>query len=242
MTRLNEYGQPIGYPVSEWSPRPQPPHATIEGSFCRLEPINAKHHGAELFAANATAPDERAWTYLYAEPFHHYDEFHAYLKKIETSLDPLFFAVVDNKTRLAVGYLSLMRIDHVQGVIEVGHINYSPLLQRTPAGTEAIYLLMKLAIATLGYRRFEWKCDSLNLPSRNAALRYGFTFEGIFRQALIYKGRSRDTAWFSVIDSEWLTIKTALETWLSPDNFKLDGSQRTSLAEIRQLKKCKLPA
>lgn len=242
MTHLNEYGQPIGNPVSDWSPRPLPPHATIEGRFCRLEPINAKRHGAELFAANASATDERAWTYLFSEPFHHYDEFHSYLEKVETSLDPLFFAIVDNKTQRSVGYLSLMRIDHVHGVIEVGHINYSPLLQRTPAGTEAIYLLMKLAFSTLGYRRFEWKCDSLNVPSRNAALRYGFTFEGIFRQAVIYKGRSRDTAWFSIIDSEWRTIKEALEIWLSPDNFELDGSQRTSLANIRQRLESKVTA
>ncbi|MDL2356034.1 MAG: GNAT family protein [Pseudomonadota bacterium] len=242
MTRLNDYDQPIGDAVSEWSPRPLPPHATIEGRFCRLEPINAKRHGADLFAANTTAPDGRAWTYLFTEPFTRCEEFCVYLEKIEASRDPLFFAVVDSKTERAVAYLALMRIDPAHGVIEVGNINYSPLMQRTPAATEAQYLLMKLAFDTLGYRRFEWKCDSLNAPSRYAALRYGFTFEGIFRQAMVYKGRSRDTAWFSIIDSEWLAIKAAMETWLSPDNFEPDGSQCMSLVDIRQRLVSKVPA
>ncbi|WP_028601266.1 GNAT family N-acetyltransferase [Ottowia thiooxydans] len=234
MTRLNDYGQPIGDPVSEWTPRRLPPRATIEGHFCRLEPINAKRHGADLFAANTTALDGRAWTYLFAEPFTRCEEFNVYLEKLETSDDPLFFAVVDGKTQRAVGFLSLMRIDPAHGVIEVGNINYSPLVQRTPAATEAQYLLMKLAFTTLGYRRFEWKCDSLNAPSRSAALRYGFTFEGIFRQAVVYKGRSRDTAWFSIVNSEWPGIKAAMESWLSPGNFEPDGSQRMSLVDIRQ--------
>ena len=242
MTRLNDYGQPIGNPVSEWSRRQPPTHAAIDGRFCRLEPINAARHGNALFAANATAPDERAWTYLFTEPFTHREDFRLYLEKMETSSDPLFFAVVDNKTQRAVGYLSLMRIDHVHGVMEVGNINYSPLLQRTPGGTEALYLLMDLAFSTLGYRRLEWKCDSLNAPSRNAALRYGFTFEGTFRQAVIYKARSRDTAWFSIIDSEWPIIKHALERWLSPDNFEPDGSRRRSLTDIRRSFASDVPA
>ena len=153
---------------------------------------------------------------------------------MQTSTDPLFFAVVDGKTQRAVGYLTLMRTDPAFGVVEVGNINYSPLVQRTPAATEAQYLLMTLVFDTLGYRRFEWKCDRLNAPSRSAALRLGFTFEGIFRQALVYKNRSRDTAWFSIIDSEWPAVKAALETWLASDNFEPDGSQRRSLADIRQ--------
>jgi RimJ/RimL family protein N-acetyltransferase len=127
-----------------------------------------------------------------------------------------------------------MRIDPAHGVIEVGNINYSPLVQRTPAATEAQYLLMKLVFDTLGYRRFEWKCDSLNAPSRRAAQRLGFRFEGVFRQAVVYKGRSRDTAWFSIIDSEWPAVRAAMEAWLSPDNFSSDGTQRTSLADIRR--------
>ncbi len=234
MPRINDYDQPIGDPVPGWSPRPRPAHTTLEGRFCRLEPINAQRHGPELFAAMATAPDDRAWTYLFNEAFTSREAFIAYLEPMQTSTDPLFFAVVDGKTQCAVGYLTLMRIDPAFGVVEVGNINYSPLVQRTPAATEAQYLLMTLVFDTLGYRRFEWKCDRLNAPSRSAALRLGFTFEGIFRQALVYKNRSRDTAWFSIIDSEWPAVKAALETWLASDNFEPDGSQRRSLADIRQ--------
>lgn len=242
MTHLNDYGQAIGELVPAWSPRPLPPRAPLHGRYCHLESINAKRHGAELFDAYATAPDERAWTYLFAQPFAQREAFQAYLEQSETSLDPLLFAVVDNTTGRAVGYLSLMRMDPANGVMEVGNINFSPLLQRTPAASEALCLLMTLAFSTLGYRRFEWKCDSLNLPSRQAALRYGFTFEGIFRQAVIYKGRTRDTAWFSIIDGEWPAVKSALETWLSPDNFEPDGNQRNSLAEIRRRLESGMPA
>ncbi len=234
MTRQNEYGQPIGDAVPGWSPRPLPRHATIEGRYSRLEPIDAQRHGPDLFAANTAAPDGRAWTYLFQEPFAQYEAFHVHLEQMQNSRDPLFFAVVDSKTQRAVGYLGLMRIDPAHGVIEVGHINYSPLVQRTPAATEAQYLLMKLVFDTLGYRRFEWKCDSLNAPSRSAAQRLGFRFEGVFRQAVVYKGRSRDTAWFSIIDSEWPAVKAAMEAWLSPNNFSSEGAQRMSLADIRR--------
>jgi RimJ/RimL family protein N-acetyltransferase len=234
MTRLNEYDQPIGDAVPGWSPRPLPPRANIEGRYCRLEPVDAKRHGPDLFAANTSAPDGRAWTYLFQEPFAQYEAFHVHLEHMQTSRDPLFFAVADSKTQRAVGYLALMRIDPAHGVIEVGHINYSPLVQRTPAATEAQYLLMKLVFDTLGYRRFEWKCDSLNAPSRRAAQRLGFRFEGVFRQAVVYKGRSRDTAWFSIIDREWPAARAAMEAWLSPDNFSSDGTQRVSLTDIRR--------
>ncbi len=196
--------------------------------------MDAQRHGANLYAALASAPDSRAWTYLFTEPFANQEACIDYLTSMQASKDPMFFAVVDRQTQRAVGYLTLMRIDPTFGVIEVGNINYSPVLQRTPAATEAQYLLMKLVFDTLGYRRFEWKCDSLNAPSRSAALRLGFTFEGIFRQAVVYKGRSRDTAWFSIIDGEWLTVKEAMQTWLSAENFQPDGSQRKSLVAIRQ--------
>jgi RimJ/RimL family protein N-acetyltransferase len=233
MTRLNEYDQPIGDPVPGWAPRPLPRHANLEGSYCRLEPIDAKRHGPDLFAAHAAAPDGRAWTYLFQEPFTHDEAFHTHLEHMQNSRDPLFFAVVNTQSQRAVGYLALMRIDPANGVIEVGHIHYSPLVQRTPAATEALYLLMDMMFGTLGYRRFEWKCDSLNAPSRHAAQRLGFRFEGVFRQAVVYKGRSRDTAWFSIIDSEWQGIRAAMVAWLSPDNFASDGQQRMSLADIR---------
>lgn len=241
MTRLNQYGQAIGQPLPHWSSRPRPPHSAIAGQFCRLEPVSAHRHGAELFAANTAGPDARSWTYLPTEPFTSEAEFHAYLTLIETSLDPLFFCVIDQRTKRAVGMLALMRIDPVYGVVEVGNIHYSPLIQHTPAGTEAIYLLMQLAFA-LGYRRLEWKCDSLNQPSRSAARRLGFSFEGIFRQALVYKGRSRDTAWFSIIDSEWPAIQAAMQAWLAPDNFEPDGQQRMPLADIRQQLAAEIPA
>jgi RimJ/RimL family protein N-acetyltransferase len=234
MTRLNEYDQPIGDAVLGWSPRLLPPRANIEGRHCRLEPVDAQRHGPDLFAAITSAPDGRAWTYLFQEPFAQYEAFQVHLEHMQTSRDPLFFAVADNTTQRAVGYLALMRIDPAHGVIEVGNINYSPLVQRTPAATEAQYLLMKLVFDTLGYRRFEWKCDSLNAPSRRAAQRLGFRFEGVFRQAVVYKGRSRDTAWFSIIDSEWPAVRAAMEAWLSPDNFSSDGTQRTSLVDIRR--------
>lgn len=234
MASHNEFGQPIGDAVPGWSPRPLPRRTSIEGQYCRLEPLTAELHGPELFAANTSAPDGRAWTYLFEEPFAEQAAFLAYLRKAQASTDPLFFAVVDLQTQRAVALLGLMRMDATHGAIEVGHINYSPLIQRTTAATEAQYLLMKTVFDELGYRRLEWKCDSLNAPSRQAALRLGFTFEGIFRQAVIYKGRSRDTAWFSVIDSEWQHVKAALEAWLSAENFLPDGTQRMALADIRE--------
>ena len=146
--------------------------------------------------------------------------------------DPLFHAVVDRANGRATGVASYLRIEERAGVIEVGHINYAPPLQRTPASTEAMYLMMRRVFDELGYRRYEWKCDALNAPSRAAARRLGFRFEGIFRQATVYKGRNRDTAWFSVLDSEWPALKAAFERWLSPENFDEDGRQRQSLASL----------
>ncbi len=149
-----------------------------------------------------------------------------------SSDDPLFHTIVDLATGKAVGVATFMRIDRAHGVIEVGNINYSPLLQRTPAATEAMFLMMRRVFDELGYRRYEWKCDSLNAPSRAAALRLGFQFEGIFRQAVVYKGRNRDTAWFSMIDSEWPALKRAYEQWLAPENFDAEGRQPRKLAEF----------
>jgi RimJ/RimL family protein N-acetyltransferase len=233
MPRTNAYGQAIGEPVDGWVERPRPPRTVLEGQYCRLEPLSAARHAPELFAANSAAEDGRAWTYLLHEPFTDLGAFTANIERAAASVDPLYFAVVDGATARAVGVLSLMRIDTEHGVVEVGDINYSPQLQRTRAATEAQYLLMQLAFDTLGYRRYEWKCDSLNAPSRSAALRYGFSFEGIFRQARVYKGRSRDTAWFSIIDGEWPLVKAAFEAWLAPGNFDAKSQQLRSLADIR---------
>jgi RimJ/RimL family protein N-acetyltransferase len=203
------------------------------GRYCRLEPVNVQRHGQELFAAYQQAPDDRDWTYLV-----HYrpataQDFNTYLGKLAKSEDPLNFAIIDAATNRAVGTAALMRIEPAHGVIEVGGITFSPLLQKTRAATESMYLMMRRAFDELGYRRYEWKCDSLNAPSRAAAQRYGFTFEGIFRQVLVYKGRSRDTAWFSIIDAEWPRIRAAFEAWLDPTNFNADGQQKRALSDLR---------
>jgi RimJ/RimL family protein N-acetyltransferase len=176
------------------------------------------------------------WTYLPYGPFPTETEYTDWLQARATESDPLFFTVIDLQRDTgpagAVGLVAYLRITPLQGCIEVGHLAYSPLLQRSPAATEAMYLMMRQAF-DLGYRRYEWKCDSLNAPSRAAALRLGFTFEGLFRQATVVRGRNRDTTWFSVIDSEWPTLRTAFERWLDPTNFDATGRQRASLASFR---------
>lgn len=233
MDRVNQFGQAIGYPVSGWSTRPRPPRAIISGRYCRLEPIDVERHSAELFAHYMEAPDARDWTYLFHERPDTLESFRNYLAGLSCMEDPLHFTVVDSGAHGAVGTAALHRIDCAHGVIEVGSITYSPRMKRTRAGTETIYLFMRLAFDELGYRRFEWKCDSLNVPSRAAAERFGFTFEGVFRRAIVYKGRNRDTAWYSVIAEEWPGIRQAFEKWLSPENFDQLGRQRRSLREIR---------
>lgn len=174
------------------------------------------------------------WTYLSVGPFASEATYLGWLKTVAPSEDPLFYAIVDRARGQAAGLASYLRIDPPNGVIEVGHLQFSPLMQRTPVATEAMYLMMRRAFEELGYRRYEWKCDALNAPSRAAALRYGFRFEGIFRQAVVYKGRSRDTAWFSILDREWPAIKDAFERWLDPANFDAEGHQRARLADLRQ--------
>ena len=241
-SRTNAYGQPIGEAMQGWTERQRPPRITLEGRYCRLEPLDARRHGDDLFAAYAAAPDGRAWTYLAPEPFTARSDFDAYLERNAASTDPLHYTVMDTGTGRAVGTLSLMRMDTANGVIEVGHVIFSPLLQRSRASTEAQYLLMKLVFETLGYRRYEWKCDSLNAPSRSAAARLGFSFEGIFRQLLVYKNRTRDTAWFSIIDGEWPLLKRAFDSWLSPDNFDARGAQVVALTDIRSRLMHKAPA
>ncbi len=232
--RRNEFGQPIGAPLPGWSPRPVPPRTAIEGRLCRVEPLDLERHAADLFAANSEDKDGRNWTYLPYGPFASLELFCGWVEAACRTADPLRHAIVDTASGHAVGVASLMRIDPSAGVIEVGGITYSPRLQRRPAATEAMYLLMRRVFDELGYRRYEWKCDSLNAPSRAAAQRLGFRYEGLFRQATVYKGRSRDTAWFSILDSEWPLLRAAFERWLDPGNFDADGRQRTSLAEARR--------
>ncbi|WP_144634148.1 GNAT family N-acetyltransferase [Bordetella genomosp. 13] len=228
----NEYGQPIGAPLPDWQPRPLPPRTPIQGRLCRLEPLDAARHGDDLAETFSQAPDGRGWTYLFKGPFFSRAEHLDYVAQQAASPDTLHHAVVDQLTGRAVGTLALMRMDPAHGVIEVGHVSFSPVLQRTALSTEAQYLLMRRVFDELGYRRYEWKCDSLNAPSRAAAQRLGFQFEGIFRQAVVYKGRTRDTAWFSIIDSEWPARKAAFERWLAPENFDDHGVQRRRLGEL----------
>jgi RimJ/RimL family protein N-acetyltransferase len=205
----------------------------MAGRYCRLEPVSCERHEADLFSAYSQAPDGRDWTYLFSDRPDTAQAFHDYLAKAEKSEDPLHFAIVDTSTHKPAGTAALMRIEPTHGVIEVGSITFSPLLKKTRAATEAMFLLMRRAFDELGYRRYEWKCDSLNAPSRAAALRYGFTFEGIFRQAVVYKGRSRDTAWYSITDPEWPRVRAAFETWLDPANFNADGRQTRRLSDLR---------
>ena len=227
----NALGQPVGAPLPDWKPVPRPPRTAMEGRFCRVEPLDPERHGADLYAANSLDNDARNFTYLSGGPFATREVYFEWLNGFCRGDDPLFHAIVDLASGKPVGVASFMRIDPANGVIEVGHINYSPLLQRKPAATEAMYLMMKRAFE-LGYRRYEWKCDSLNAPSRAAAQRLGFSYEGLFRQAIVYKGRTRDTTWYSIIDAEWPALRAAFERWLDPANFDAQGNQRVSLSSL----------
>ncbi len=233
---------PVGRALPDWSARPAPPRTVMEGRFCRLEPLDAGRHAHDLFAANQLDADGRNWTYLFQEPFADLASYRAWLEQVAKADDPLFHAIIDRNTGKPVGVATFMRIDRTHGVIEVGNINFSPLLQRTPAATEAMFLMMRRAFDELGYRRYEWKCDSLNAPSRAAALRLGFQYEGLFRQAVIYKGRNRDTAWFSMLDSEWPALRQGYEQWLGSDNFDGQGRQRRKLTELIAAARNELPS
>ncbi len=220
---INEHGQPVGLMVDGWSIPPPPARTPMTGRFVSLVPIDVDEHAPALFAA---FDDPAGWTYLKHGPFDDGDTFTQWMRAACTSSDPLFHTIiVDDR---AVGLASFLRIDPAAGSIEVGYLHFAPALQRTPASTEAMFLMMHRAFQ-LGFRRYEWKCDALNAPSRATALRLGFTFEGMFRQATIVKGRNRDTAWFSVTDTEWPAIRTEFERWLDPSNFDAAGRQLSRL-------------
>lgn len=227
----NHLGQLVGEPVLDWAPRARPGRRAHEGRYCRLEPLDAGRHTQDLWDANARDVEGRNWTYLLHGPYPSIADYRAWVQQAAVKDDPLAFAVIDGATGRAVGVAAYLRIAPEAGSIEVGHINFSPLLQRTPAATEAMYLMMRHAFE-LGYRRYEWKCDALNEPSRAAAVRLGFTFEGVFRQALVYKDRNRDSAWYAMVDKEWPALRAAYEQWLSPENFDADGRQRTRLSDL----------
>ena len=227
----NVLGQPIGRPVPDWQPPPRPARSPMAGRYCRLESVDPAHHAADLHAANARDPNGAMWTYLPYGPFPGLKAYQAWLESVAAGDDPHFLAIVDVASGTAVGLASYLRIDPANGSIEVGHLAYSPLLQRTPAATEAMFLMMQWAFAS-GYRRYEWKCNALNAPSRRAAMRLGFSYEGVFRQAGIVKGRNRDTAWYAAIDAEWPALEQAYRDWLAPENFDAGGRQRRSLASL----------
>jgi RimJ/RimL family protein N-acetyltransferase len=199
----------------------------MHGRYCDLVPLDASH-SATLFAAFDADATGTLWTYMPVGPFATAQDYAAWVETAQRSKDPLFFTIIAKDTGLPVGVASFLRIDPTNGVVEVGFITFAPALQRTPAATETTDLLMKRAF-DLGYRRYEWKCDALNAPSRNAAARLGFSYDGLFRQATVYKGRNRDTAWFSVLDQDWVRVDHAFQSWLDPANFDAQGKQLTAL-------------
>jgi RimJ/RimL family protein N-acetyltransferase len=228
---FNALGQSVGEPVPDWVAPPAPARQMLNGSFCRLEPIDPAVHAAVLHAANGEDVSGAMWTYLPYGPFATPADYREWMERTCVGEDPLFLAIVDLATGQAAGLAAYLRIDAANGVLEIGHLAYAPRLQRTAAATEAMYLMLRNAF-DLGYRRCEWKCDVLNEASRAAAVRLGFTYEGTFRQAVVRKGRNRDTAWYSIIDREWPARRTGFERWLAPANFDADGRQRRRLADL----------
>jgi RimJ/RimL family protein N-acetyltransferase len=228
----NEWGQTIGPAVEGWTERPVPEGRPLIGLSCRLERLNASLHGEDLAHAFKIGTPSPAWTYLPYGPFPTNQSFLDWLEGIGNKQDPLFYVLVSTSSNVALGVASYLRIDRLNGVIEVGHIHFSDLLKRTTMASEAMFLMMRHIFEDLGYRRYEWKCDALNQPSRRAAERLGFRFEGIFRQAIVYKSRNRDTAWYSIVDKQWPKIKEAYLRWLAPENFDPNGTNRISLASL----------
>jgi len=222
----------FGAPVPDWSPPPRPDATPLIGRTARLEPLNADIHAALLY--RAYQGQDAVWDYLPYGPFSSASQYHRWVRDVAGQPDPFFYAVRNVQSGAYDGALSLLRIDPQAGSIEVGHINFSPALQRTIAATEALYLTMEWAFRA-GYRRFEWKCDALNIPSRRAAQRLGLSYEGVFRQATIYKGRNRDTAWFAAIDADWPALQEAYRVWLDPANFDAAGRQIERLSDLTQL-------
>ncbi len=229
---MNDPGQPIGDEVAGWTGAKRPSRTSMEGRFCRMEPLATERHLADLFAAYSDDTDGRLWTYMTDGPFNSIEELRSWMEPACAADDPLFHALIDLATGKAVGMAAYMRIKPEHGVIEVGSITYAPWLQGTSAATEAMFLMMRRVFNELGYRRYEWKCDALNAPSCRAAERLGFTFDGLFEQAVVYKGRNRDTAWYSVLDRNWPPIEQAYVNWLNADNFDEHGRQKQKLQEL----------
>lgn len=226
-------GKKFGEPVVNWVVPPRPDAAlALDGRWAHLQALDADAHAADLH--QAFSADDAVWDYLPYGPFVSASSYHRWVKDTATGPDPMFYAIRDRASDRFAGVASYLRITPEAGSIEVGHICLSPELQRGRASTEAMYLMMAWAFAA-GYRRYEWKCDALNMPSRRAAQRLGFSYEGVFRQATIVKGRNRDTAWFAVIDKDWPALQAAYEAWLSPTNFDAQGHQRERLSDLTRL-------
>ena len=203
----------------------------MDGAYCRVEPLSPDKHALPLFEANQRDPEGRNWTYLPYGPFPLFEDYRAWITQCALETDTLYYAIVDKEVGHPTGVASYLRISPEAGSIEVGNLNFSPLLQGKRAATESMYLMMEKAFG-LGYRRYEWKCNSLNAPSRRAAQRLGFSFEGVFRQAWVVKGHNRDTAWYSIIDREWPLLKPVFLRWLDPTNFDKSGRQIVALSDL----------
>ena len=221
----------VGKIVDGYKTPPNPKDISLDGELVQLVPLKAEKHSLNLFEANIKDKEGNIWTYLPYGPYDSIEKYSEWIKTVEDGNDPVFFAIIRKTDNKAAGVASYLRVKPNNGSIEVGHINFSPLLQNSTEGTEAMYLMMKWAFEN-GYRRYEWKCNALNVKSRNAAQRLGFSFEGVFRQMMMSKGRNRDTAWFAIIDKEWEDFKKCFETYLSKDNFSKVGVQLVSLSSL----------
>ena len=219
--------------LKNWQPRPRPARRILDGRYVRLEPLDPGLHGDDLFEASSVADAGSRFAWLPDTPPQSRAEFQSWLDKSAASEDPLYYAVIDKASGKAVGRQTLLRIDPANGVIEIGHVYWGPEMARTRGATEAQFLFARHVFDDLGYRRYEWKCNNRNEPSKRAAERFGFQFEGIFRQHMIVKGENRDTAWYSIIDKEWPALRKAYEAWLDPANFDSNGTQKQRLEELR---------
>ncbi|MGJ5617879.1 GNAT family N-acetyltransferase [Sulfitobacter sp. MF3-043] len=232
MNRNTTSDRPVGALVQDWTPPAMPSGDILNGRYARLEPLTAEKHAALLF--RSFDGHDHIWDYMADGPYSSASQYHRWVRDNAGLSDPFFYAIRNLESACWEGVASYLRIAPQSGSIEVGSISYSPALQRTRAATEAMYLMMKWAFEA-GYRRYEWKCNALNGPSRRAAQRLGLSFEGVFRQAMVIKGRNRDTAWFAAIDKEWPALREAFEAWLSPSNFTSEGVQIERLGDLTGL-------
>jgi RimJ/RimL family protein N-acetyltransferase len=230
MTSLNKFNQPVGCELTNWTGRESPPHRAFQGDYCILEPLTKDDEVKALYHALSLNNDGSSWTYLPYGPFNSFEDFELWLHKtLAEEQKTLFYTIRKIDQSEPLGVIGYLNINPSHGVLEIGHVHFSKLLQKTPASTEAIYLMLNHAFEDLAYRRCEWKCNSLNQPSIKAALRLGFTFEGRFRQSNVFKNRNRDTSWFSILDHEWPNLAKSIRTWLHPENFDQNGTQKTAL-------------